>query len=134
MSKTDMLRLDEYLGHIVQAIDRVHRYVDNMVALTFLQDEKTQDAVIRNLEVIGEASNNIKKFHPDFVSQHPEVPLNFAYEMRNALAHGYFKIDFEVVWKTIHTELPDQYVASLTYIAKEDPLTAEMVHKGWISH
>jgi uncharacterized protein with HEPN domain len=107
MSKTDMLRLDEYLGHIVQAIDRVHRYVDNMVALTFLQDEKTQDAVIRNLEIIGEASNNIKKFHPDFVSQHPEVPLNFAYEMRNALAHGNFKIDFEVVWKTIHTDLPE---------------------------
>lgn len=78
-----------------------------MVALTFLQDEKTQDAVIRNLEVIGEASNNIKKFHPDFVSQHPEVPLNFAYEMRNVLAHGYFKIDFEVVGKTIHTDLPE---------------------------
>ena len=107
MSKTDILRLDEYLGHIVQAIDRVHRYVDDMVELTFLQDEKTQDAVIRNFEVIGEASNNIKKYHPDFVNQHPEVPLNFAYEMRNALAHGYFKIDFEVVWKTIHTDLPE---------------------------
>ena len=77
MSKTDILRLDEYLGHIVQAIDRVHRYVDDMVELTFLQDEKTQDAVIRNFEVIGEASNNIKKYHPDFVNQHPEVPLNF---------------------------------------------------------
>ncbi|MEN9376458.1 MAG: hypothetical protein RL710_1615 [Pseudomonadota bacterium] len=107
MSKTDILRLDEYLGHIVQAIDRVHRYVDDMVELTFLRDEKTQDAVIRNFEVIGEASNNIKKYHPDFVVQHPEVPLNFAYEMRNALAHGYFKIDFEVVWKTIHTDLPE---------------------------
>ena len=78
MSKSDILRLPEYLGHIVEAIDRVHRYVEDMVELTFLQDEKTQDAVIRNLEVIGEASNNIKKFHPDFASQHPEVPLNFA--------------------------------------------------------
>ena len=62
--------------------------------------------MIRNFEVIGEASNNIKKYHPDFASQHPEVPLNFAYEMRNALAHGYFKIDFEVVWTTIHADLP----------------------------
>jgi uncharacterized protein with HEPN domain len=84
MSKSDILRLPEYLGHIVQAIDRVHRYVDDMVELTFLQDEKTQDAVIRNFEVIGEASNNIKKHYPDFVCQHPDVPLNFAYEMRNA--------------------------------------------------
>ena len=107
MSKTDVLRLQEYLGHIVQAIDRVHRYVANMPETGFLQDEKTQDAVIRNFEVIGEASNNIKKYHPDFASQHPEVPLNFAYEMRNALTHGYFKIDFEVVWKTIHADLPE---------------------------
>lgn len=107
MSKSDILRLPEYLRHIVEAIDRVHRYVEDMVELTFLQDEKTQDAVIRNFEVIGEASNNIKKYHPDFVVQHPEVPLNFAYEMRNALAHGYFKIDLEVVWKTIHTDLPE---------------------------
>ena len=106
MSKTDILRLPEYLGHIVQAIDRVHRYVADMHETGFLQDEKTQDAVIRNFEVIGEASNNIKKYHPDFASQHPEVPLNFAYEMRNALAHGYFKIDFEVVWTTIHADLP----------------------------
>ena len=107
MSKSDILRLPEYLGHMVQAIDRVHRYVSGMVELTFLQDEKTQDAVIRNFEVIGEAANNIKKYHPEFARQHPEVPLNFAYEMRNALAHGYFKIDLQVVWKTIHTDLTD---------------------------
>ena len=106
MSKTDILRLPEYLGHIVQAIDRVHRYVADMHETGFLQDEKTQDAVIRNFEVIGEASNNIKKYHPDFASQHPEVPLNFAYEMRNALTHGYFKIDFSLVWTTIHADLP----------------------------
>ena len=106
MSSTDILRLPEYLGHIVEAIDRVHRYVADMTETGFLQDEKTQDAVIRNFEVIGEASNNIKKHHPDFARQHPEVPLNFAYEMRNALAHGYFKIDFEVVWTTIHSDLP----------------------------
>ena len=118
MSKSDILRLPEYLGHIVEAIDRVHRYVEDMVELTFLQDEKTQDAVIRNFEVIGEASNNIKKFHPEFVRQHPEVPLNFAYEMRNALAHGYFKIDFEVVWKTIHTDLPELRTQVAALIAK----------------
>ena len=46
MSKLEILRLPEYLGHIVQAIDRIHRYVEDMTELTFLQDEKTQDAVI----------------------------------------------------------------------------------------
>jgi uncharacterized protein with HEPN domain len=106
MSKADILRLPEYLGHIVQAIDRVERYVVDLTEATFLLDEKTQDAVIRNFEIIGEASNNIRRHHPGFATRHPEVPLNFAYEMRNALAHGYFKVDFEVVWTTIHADLP----------------------------
>ncbi|WP_413898271.1 DUF86 domain-containing protein [Rhodoferax sp.] len=88
----------------------------------FLLDEKTQDAVIRNFEIIGEASNNIRRHHPEFVIRHPEVPLNFAYEMRNALAHGYFKVDFEVVWKTIHADLPGlraQVVALISGDARE---------------
>ncbi len=99
MSKANILRLPEYLGHIVEAIERIHRYVEDLDEVAFLQDEKTQDAVIRNFEIIGEASNNIKSHHPEFSYQHPEVPLNFAYEMRNALAHGYFKVDLEIVWK-----------------------------------
>jgi uncharacterized protein with HEPN domain len=66
-----------------------------------------QDAVIRNFEIIGEASNNIEKHYPDFAVAHPELPLSFAYQMRNAVAHGYFKVDFEIVWRTIHRDLPD---------------------------
>ena len=65
----------------------------------------TQDAVIRNLEVIGEASNNIQKRFPDFAAAHPELPLASAYQMRNAVAHGYFSVDLEIVWKTIQGDL-----------------------------
>jgi uncharacterized protein with HEPN domain len=72
----------------------------------FLGDEKTQDAVIRNFEIIGEASRNIERYHPDFAASHPEVPWGIAYEMRNALAHGYFLVDVEIVWKTIQNDLP----------------------------
>ena len=53
--------------------------------------------MIRNFEVIGEASNNIEKHYPEFVVEHPELPLASAYQMRNAVAHGYFKVDFEIV-------------------------------------
>lgn len=49
-----------------------------------------QDAVIRHLEIIGEAANNIEKHHPRFAAAHPELPLSIADDMRNALAHGYF--------------------------------------------
>lgn len=106
MKKDDILRLPEYLSHIVQAIERIRRYVDDMDESAFFQDEKTQDAVIRNFEIIGEASNNIKRHYPEFSSRHSEIPLNFAYEMRNALAHGYFKVDLAVVWRTIQADLP----------------------------
>lgn len=62
--------------------------------------------MIRNIEIIGEASNNIDKHYSDFAKSHPELPLVFAYEMRNAVAHGYFKVDLEIVWKTIQNDLP----------------------------
>ena len=72
----------------------------------FVSDQLVQDGVIRNLEVIGEASRNIERSHPDFAAAHPELPLAIAYDMRNALSHGYFKIDLQIVWKTIHSDLP----------------------------
>jgi uncharacterized protein with HEPN domain len=102
----DHQRLADYLAHILEAIERIDRYTDDMNELAFLNDQLVQDAVIRNFEIIGEASNNIEKHYPEFASAHPELPLAFAYQMRNAVAHGYFKVDYEIVWKTIHSDLP----------------------------
>ena len=59
-----------------------------------------------HFEVIGEASNNIEKQHSEFVAPHPDLPLAYAYQMRNAIAHGYFKVDLEIVWNTIQRDLP----------------------------
>lgn len=106
MSKAGKLRVPEYLRHILEAIGRIHLYVEDMTEMKFLEDAKTQDAVIRNFEIIGEACRNIDSQHPEFTQEHPEVPWGFAYEMRNALAHGYFKVDLEIVWTTIHHDLP----------------------------
>jgi uncharacterized protein with HEPN domain len=106
MSK-DKQRLFDYLQHIVEAIARIQRYIEDIDELAFLDNELIQDAVIRNLEIVGEASQNIYKNFPDFVSEHSDVPFLAAYEMRNALAHGYFKVDFEIVWKTIERDLPE---------------------------
>ena len=65
-----------------------------------------QDAVIRNFEIIGEASKNVERVAPEFVAAHPDLPLAFAYDMRNLLAHGYYKVDVAGVWKTIERDLP----------------------------
>jgi uncharacterized protein with HEPN domain len=97
----------DYLAHIVEAIDRIDRYVDDMTERSFLSDEKTQDAVVRNFEVLGEAANNIEKLHPAYAKEHADVPWALMYTMRNRVAHGYFKVDYELVWKTIQADLPE---------------------------
>ena len=107
MTRLDALRVQDYLSHIVEAIDRIHRYVDDMAEPQFLQDEKTQDAVVRNFEIIGEAARNVERHHPEFAISNPEVPWDVMYTMRNRVAHGYFKVDYEIVWRTIHADLPE---------------------------
>lgn len=92
-----------------------------MSEVAFLDSQLVQDAVIRNFEIIGEASNNIEKHFPDFAQSHPELPLAFAYQMRNAIAHGYFKVDLEIVWKTIHADLPGLHETVAALIRPQTP-------------
>lgn len=100
-------RLIDYLSHIQEAIERIEQYIEDTSEIDFLNSSLLQDAVIRNFEVIGEASHNIEVKFPVFVAEHPELPLADAYQMRNALSHGYFKVDLELVWRTIHNDLPE---------------------------
>ena len=105
----DPQRLGDYLAHMLEAIERIEEYVSDMDEMAFLDNRLVQDAVIRNFEIIGEASNHIEKRFPGFVAKHPELPLSSAYQLRNAVAHGYFKVDFEIIWKTIHRDLSGLY-------------------------
>ena len=107
MSKADVLRLSDYLEHILEAIERIDSYLTDTDEVAFLNDRKTQDAVIRNFEIIGEAAHNIESCHAAFATAHPDIPWAVVYAMRNRVAHGYFKVDLEMVWKTIHTDLPE---------------------------
>lgn len=107
MSKADKLRIPDYLEHILTAIERIEEYVADMDENAFLADLKSQDAVVRNFEIMGEASRNIERYHEDFAKTHPEVPWELLYAMRNRVIHGYFNLDYEVIWKTIFTDLPD---------------------------
>ena len=123
----DPQRLPDYLGHILEAIERIQHYVDDMDEVGFLNSKLVQDAVIRNLEVIGEASRNIERVHPEFAAAHPELPLALANDMRNALAHGYFKVDMEIVWKTIQNNLPELH-AQITEVSAT--LSRNSDHEG----
>ncbi len=86
------LRLAAYLQHILDAVERIRTYTAELAEHDLLQLPIVQDAVIRNLEVIGEACRNIIRHHADFAAAHQDVPWHAPYEMRNALSHGYFSI------------------------------------------
>ncbi|WP_260295693.1 DUF86 domain-containing protein [Sedimenticola hydrogenitrophicus] len=103
------LRVPDYLGHILQAIERIVRYTEDLDEAGFLNSEMVQDAVIRNIEIIGEASNNIQRVFPEFASLHEGIPWRVMYTMRNRVSHGYDKVDLEIVWKTIRADLPRLY-------------------------
>lgn len=114
---SDKQRLADYLGHIQEAIERIRQYVAALDEPAFHKNNMAQDAVIRNIEIVGEASYNIQKHYPEFARAHPELPLAFAYQMRNAVSHGYFRVDLEIVWKTIHNDLPGLYKQVLGLMA-----------------
>jgi uncharacterized protein with HEPN domain len=103
------LRVPDYLEHILAAIERIKRHTVDIDEMGFLHIELIQDAVIRNLEVIGEAANNIQRVNAEFASAHSEIPWQVMYAMRNRLTHGYENVDFEMVWKTICNDLPGLY-------------------------
>jgi len=107
----DKQRLPDYLRHILDAIDRIARYTANMNRVEFKANELVCDAVIRNIEVIGEASNKLDKHYREFVEAHPELPWGDSYEMRNSLAHGYSTVDLDIVWNTVCNDLPGLHTA-----------------------
>ena len=102
----DPQRLPDYLGHILEAIENILSYTDGMSEAGFMEEGLTRDAVMRNLQIIGEASRNIAQRFPDFVASHPDLDLSDAWLMRNRITHGYFNVDYSVVWKTIQEDLP----------------------------
>jgi len=90
----------------------------------FLQSPLVQDAVIRNLEVVGEACRNVLRHHAEFAAAHDEIPWRSPYEMRNALTHGYFEIDLVWTWTTIQDDLLTFATQILALLPLHDQPTA----------
>jgi uncharacterized protein with HEPN domain len=92
-----------YLDDIVAAADKIADFTAGLSKDQFLKDERTYDAVIRNLEIIGEAAKNI----PDDIRQNfPEIEWRKAAGLSDILVHEYFAVDTEIIWDVIANKLP----------------------------
>lgn len=100
-------RLADYLDHMRQAAMDACSFVEGLGKEDFLDDKRTQQAVIMSLVIIGEAATKAMDGYPEFIDAHPEVPWRAMRGMRNRIAHGYFDINLDVVWDTVRTALPE---------------------------
>ncbi len=94
----------DFLEHIREAAERASSYTEKMTSEEFLGDTKTQDAVIRNIEIIGEATKNLSD---DLRDRHPEIPWKGLAGMRDRLIHQYFGVNLDIVWSVAKDELPE---------------------------
>lgn len=100
------VRLPDYLEHIHNAAADIRDDVDGLDKAAFMEDRRTHQAVILNLLIIGEAAGWIMDRYPEYAADHPDVPWKAMRGMRNRLAHGYFDINFDIVWETALSAIP----------------------------
>jgi uncharacterized protein with HEPN domain len=105
-----------YLEDMLLAMNRVAEYIQGLDFSGFKHDYKTIDAVIRNFEIIGEASRNLPI---EIKSKYPKVPWNEMYLMRNKISHEYFGIDYEILWDVASNYLPENKL-QIEEILKEE--------------
>ena len=91
------------LKDVLEAIDRIQRYVGSMTQAEFLQNTEKQDAVVRNLEIIGEAVRNLPA---DFKQRHSHVQWAPIAGMRDRLIHQYFGVNWDILWDVVQDKLP----------------------------
>jgi uncharacterized protein with HEPN domain len=100
-------RAQDYLEHILNALERIQRYTTGKSAADFRSDTLLQDGVLRNLGIIGEAAHRLLADSPDYVAKHLEIPLAKIYGTRNRITHAYEEVDLGVIWNMVLLDVPD---------------------------
>ena len=99
-----MKKDEPYVLHILDAVSSIRKFCKGKTKREFLANEMLREAVVRKLEIIGEAAKRLSK---EFRSSVPSAPWTAIAGMRDKLIHGYFGVDLNAVWKTVKDDLPD---------------------------
>jgi|SRR3989344_2226982 len=112
------MKKDEHIfvHHILNSIKNIEEDTNNFTKEEFFRARTIQDAVIRNIEIIGEACKNLPS---EYKKKHKNIPWNDIIGMRDKLIHGYFGVDLKIVWNVVTTELP-KLKQQLKEIIKEE--------------
>jgi len=94
------------LADILKCIDKIDAYTQGLDEAAFLQSNLVQDAVARNIGIIGEAVARLQKLAPDIIAATPEIPWHLARGMRHVIVHDYGSVNYSRVWQTIKDDLP----------------------------
>lgn len=105
-----------YLEDIQLAMSRIAEYVEGYDFNRFKKDYKTVDAVIRNFEIIGEASRTLDD---EIKNKYPDIPWKEMYYLRNRVSHEYFGVDYEIIWDVAVNHLPTNKLQIDAILAKE---------------
>lgn len=93
-----------YIQHILEAISDIEKFIENVPQDHFYENKEKQYAVLRALEIIGEATKNLSK---DLRKKHPQIPWRDIAGMRNKLIHEYFGVKLKLVWETVKKRIPE---------------------------
>ena len=93
-----------FLSHILESIDLIEGYSEGITLVEFIESPQLQDAIIRRIEIIGEAVKNLPE---DFKKDHPEIAWQKIAGMRDVLIHQYFGVDLALTWDVIQSDIPD---------------------------
>lgn len=93
-----------YLRHVLEAILQIEKYTAGHTEDSFVNDDLVSDAVVRQIEIIGEAAGNLS---PELKALSPSIPWGDATDMRNFVSHEYFRVDLKIVWQTVIESIPE---------------------------
>ncbi|BFL69470.1 DUF86 domain-containing protein [Moraxella osloensis] len=99
-------RTPDYLNKMIELCQDIALFIEDIPLDDFLNDKRTQNAIAMSLIALGEIANVIYQKDPEFIENHSEIPWKYMRGMRNIIAHGYFELDFNIIYQTAINSIP----------------------------